>query len=231
MRRPLGLIAPPTALTGLLTVLALLTGLPTSASSASSHGSSTVQPKAPAATHSVVLRPVTASGVPARGWSVTHERGRVTCSGTSPSATAPDIVSCYPTAFGLRACWKSARHTVLCVRDARANELVRIHYRGRFPRVHAPAEAAPIRLVLTGGRECRIRVGGAWGAPNTHPQWVGFYGCRSGGIYGPGNSTDAIIRTKRLWSVRVWRNETETDQPADIVRRGVRTAYYVGTAA
>jgi len=212
----------------LLVAVALLVALPGTGSSApgsSTGGSPTATGTAPP-TRFVFVRPVTSRGHPAPGWTVKRERGSVDCSGTSPSAVNPHIASCFPTALALRACWKSSHRTVLCVRDARTHRLTRIHYRGRFPSVHAPAEPAPMDLVL-GGRDCLIRFGGAWGAPPSHPQWVGFYSCsHRGSVYGPARSKDGIDRSEKLWSVRVWRQGGD-----DIVRRHVRTAYYVGTAA
>lgn len=220
MRLHLSLIA-------VLAALAALVGLPGTGSTASADGPPPGDGAPTAVTHFVYVRPVTAAGRPVRGWTVEREPGRVDCSGPSPSAVNPDIVSCYPTVMSLRACWKSADHTVLCVRDAREHTLVRVHYTGRFPSVDAPAEPAPMNLALTHADRCLIRNGGAWGAPPEHPRWIGFYSCEGdGSVYAPPRSRDGIDRSEALWSVRLWRSRRD-----DIVRRDVRTVYYVGTAA
>lgn len=183
---------------------------------------------APAATtRHVVVRPVTRAGRPARGWTVQRLGGEASCSGTSPAAVSSGITACFPTVLALRACWKSQRHTALCVRDARARTLYRIRYSGTYPVVRARRTPSPMNLVLGTGAGCVVRFGGAWGAPPSHPQWVGFYTCTGeGSVFGPADSRDGIDRTRRPWQVRVWRERSD-----DVVRRLVVTDYYVGTAA
>jgi len=171
----------------------------------------------------VVVRPVHADGTPAAGWTVHRERGRVFCDGASPAAVRRGIVSCSPSAAYVPACWRSAHHTVLCLRDPSVHVLVRIRYAGAFPEVAKPAVATPLAMRLFDGVFCQIRVGGAWGVPPGHPHWVGFDSCDSGGdVYGP-RRDDGIIRTRPLWWVR------QVDGQ-EVHRRAVRTAYLVGTA-
>jgi hypothetical protein len=225
MRIRLTASVPLALLTALLAMVATL--FPIATSSAVAPSQRAVGRDRPAATEFVFVRPVTTAGRPAPGWKVRRERGSATCSGPSPSAVNPGIVSCFPTALALRACWKSAHHTVLCVRSARRHTLVRIHRTGRYPSVHAPAKPAPMNLVLADGRRCVIRDGGAWGAPPHHPHWIGFYSCqRHASVYGPARGRDGINRSHKRWTVRIWRTHQD-----DVVRRAVRTAYYVGTAA
>jgi hypothetical protein len=158
---------------------------------------------------------------------VRRQGGSVDCSDASPSAVNPGISQCFPTALALRACWKSVRHTVLCVRDALDRRLVRVRYRGAYPQVAARRTPSPMNLALGTGATCLIRFGGAWGAPPSHPQWVGFYSCTGrGGVYGPGTSRDGIVRSHQPWTVRLWRTGSD-----DVVGRSVATDYYVGTAA
>ncbi len=177
----------------------------------------------------VEVRPVTAAGVPAPGWTVRRLRGSVDCDGASPSAVDPGITRCYPTAYGLRACWRSTGHTVLCVGDARVRSLVRVRFRGRYPAVQAPDRATPLDLVLADGRTCLVRNGGAWSSPAQHPQWVGFDSCtRRASVYGPG-AGDGIDRSRPTWRVRLWRTGPD---PAGrhLVSRRVTTGYVVGNA-
>lgn len=187
-------------------------------------------PAPPAATKVVYVRPVTVSGRPAAGWSVTRESGTVTCDGTAPSSVNPGIASCYPTAYGLRACFGSARHTVLCVRDPHVKELVRIRYSGAYPVVEGPRTPQPAALDLADGRTCLLRVGGAWSSPAQHPQWVGFDSCsRKADVYGSGNG-DGLDRSSRAWTVKMWRYGPDPDGRRLVTRRVTR-AYVVGVAA
>lgn len=177
------------------------------------------------ATRTEVVRPVDAAGHPVKGWAVTREKGSASCSGSSPAAVSDDIVTCYPTAFYLPACWTSTRHTVLCVRDARKQKLVRVHYQGTIKPVTAPTQPSPLNMDLGNGERCSLRIGGAWGTLPSHPSWMGFASCTGGSVYGPGNG-DGINRSHVRWTVHEWRNGTK--QVVD--RRGVNTAYVVGTA-
>ncbi len=222
MRRPISILTLLASLVGLAAVTAFLT-VPGSAANASSNDSG-------APTRAAYVRPVTADGHPARGWKVHNERGSVSCDGASPSAVNPGIVSCYPTAFALRACWKTKNHTVLCVRDAQEKKLTRIRYTGAFPKVQARAEPTPMNLVLNDGHTCLIRVGGAWSSPAQHPNWVGFDSCtRKADVFARGSSTDGINRRHARWTVNLWRYGKDPNGD-HLVRRSVRKAYYVGTA-
>lgn len=206
----------------LATLVTALTGLAPTASAA---------PTDKPATKQVVVRPVTAAGAPAAGWTVTRESGTVDCYGSAPSSVDDGITACFPTAYGLRACWRSARHTVLCVRDVADRSLVRVRYDGRYPRATAPQVAQPAALALADGRSCLLRVGGAWGSPAQHPQWVGFDSCtRSADVYGGGAPGDGINRSSRTWTVKLWRHGVDP-KGERLVTRAVTTAYVVGTAA
>jgi hypothetical protein len=177
-------------------------------------------------TDRVVVRPVDASGHAVAGWSVTHEKGSVSCDGAAPSAVDAGIAECFPTALYLPACWKSQHHTVLCLRDARTTKLVRVHYTGAFPTAATPKRPTPQNLDLAHGQTCDIRIGGAWGQLPSHPNWVGFDSCTKGSIYGP-PSGDGVNRSSALWSVRVWKSGTKQQ----VVTKTVDTAYFVGTAS
>lgn len=182
--------------------------------------------RAEAGTRQVVVRPVTTEGRPAPGWPVVRQRGAASCTGAARGAVDPGIVTCFPTVYGLAACWRSQRHTALCVRSLFEHQLVRVRYQGRFPRAVAPAQAAPNDLTLGGGRACRIRTGGAWGSPPGHPRWVGYYSCDDGAVYGPARPADGIDRSEPAWTVHVVEGPR-----ARVTVRAVRAAFYVGTAA
>jgi hypothetical protein len=209
----------------ILTALLLITGLavlavpPTYAgSSEPSAGSS-----APATTIRVV-RPVTAAGTPAPGWTIHRERGRAFCDGAAASAVSAGIVSCSPSAAYLPACWRSGHHTVRCLRDPLQHALVRMRYSGTLPPATKPATPMPLTMRLFDGHACQLRIGGAGAAPKAHPRWTGYYSCDDGGdVFGP-RSDDGVIRTHPLWWVR------EVYDLKSVYHRAVRTAYLVGTA-
>jgi hypothetical protein len=178
-------------------------------------------------THQVVVRPVDAGGKPATGWTVSRERhSSVSCDGAAPAAVDDGILECFPTAEYLPACWKSHHHTALCLRDARTKALVRVHYTGRFGTATAPRRPSPQDLDLVNGQKCGIRVGGAWSQLPTHPNWVGFDSCSKGSVYGS-PAGDGVNRSNPVWTVHVWKSGTKHH----VTRRGVDTAYFVGTAS
>jgi len=178
-------------------------------------------------THRVVVRPVDSAGHAVSGWTVTREKGvTVQCDGPAPAAVDDGIGICFPAAEYLPACWKSHHRTVLCLRDARAKELVRLRFSGRFATPTAPKHPSPQDLVLAHGQACSIRVGGAWGVLPTHPNWLGYYSCRHGSVYGPARG-DGVDRSAKQWTVRIWKSGTKHR----VVHRSVATAYFVGTHA
>ncbi|MEZ0578941.1 hypothetical protein [Nocardioides sp. MH1] len=174
-------------------------------------------------TERVVVRPATAAGRAAPGWTVHREQGPADCWGTSPTAVDDGITECGPSALYLPACWRSRRHTVLCLRQVTDDALVRVRYSGTYPDATAPARPSPQGLLLVNGQRCNIRVGGAWGVPPGHPDWVGYYACRHGDVYGPPNG-DGINRHRPVWRVHLLLPDGTT------VTRRVERATYVGTA-
>lgn len=176
-----------------------------------------------------VVRPVDRNGSPVAGWTVQKEQiPDFTCDGTSPVAVDDGIYFCGPSATYTVACWKSAKHTVLCLRDPLVNKLVRIRYTGTLQHVSAPAKPSPQALTLFGGTRCLIRDGGAWGEVQGHPNWVGYYSCDNGtSVWG--TTRDGIIRAHQPWRVHTVRFHDDGTQT--IRTRQVHRAYYVGTAA
>jgi hypothetical protein len=209
-----------------LAVLALAAGVLAFAAMASAHPGRARATGRGAHTHRVVVRPVDASGNPGTGWTVKRLRhSSVFCDGTAPAAVDDAILECFPSAEYLPACWKSHHHTALCLRDARTKALVRVHYTGHFGTATAPKQPSPQDLDLVNGQKCDIRVGGAWGQLPTHPNWVGFYSCARGSVYGA-PSGDGVNRSNPTWTVHVWKSGTKHH----VTTRGVDTAYFVGTA-
>jgi hypothetical protein len=181
-----------------------------------------------AGTIQTVVRPVTADRRAAEGWKVHRETDlRVTCADPAAAAVDDGIGACYPTVAYTPSCWKSRHRTVLCLRDPLEQRLVRVKRAGAFGDYSAPASPRPQALVLRNGDRCNVRFGGAWSAPASHPQWVGFYFCDHGTVYAPGSSADGIIDGDQPWRVRLWVEGTR----GKIVQRKVAEAYYVGTAS
>ena len=178
-------------------------------------------------TKRVVVRPVHANGSPARGFTVSKESfPDFTCDqGASTVAVDANIRFCGSSLTYTVACWKSAKHTVLCLRDPASKKLVRIRYTGHFSHVAAPKRVTPQALRLGNRAYCMIRGGGAWPTPVRHPSWVGYYSCAKGAVYGPPNG-DGINRSHKLWTV--YTLAASGEGPAS--KRRVLTAYYVGTA-
>lgn len=206
---------------------ALAAGALAATTAATAHPSAGAVTGRVAHTHRVVVRPVDSAGDPVAGWTVKRERGfSVDCGGSAPAAVDDGIAECFPTAVYLPACWKSTHHTALCLRDARVQKLVRVRYNGAFGSPTAPKRPTPQDLDLVKGQQCSIRIGGAWGILPSHPTWSGFYSCTKGSVYGPSNG-DGVNRSHPVWTVHVWKSGTKDT----VVTRGVRTAYFVGTAS
>ncbi|MBO0843400.1 MAG: hypothetical protein J2O46_09455 [Nocardioides sp.] len=176
-----------------------------------------------APTRVTTVRPVTAAGTPAKGWTAHRTEGPANCGDPAPAAVDRGIAICYPAAIYLPACWKSSGHSVLCARDVTTRKLVRVAYSGTFSSGRPQRVPAPQNLVLGTGVRCSIRVGGAWGFVPGHPNWTGFYACSTGSLYGPGDR-DGIDRSHARWRVHLVKKD------GTIVTRTVRRAYVVGTA-
>lgn len=205
-----------------LTLLALLVPFTIAAIGGAASAAST----APQTTAGVV-RPVTADGTPAAGWTVKKLDVKVDCDGGALPAVDDGIAACYPTAADLRACWASGEHHALCLQDAGTEqELVRVRVRGAFPATDKPAVPQPLALHLADGQDCLLRIGGAWGAPQSHPNWIGHYSCTDGSVYAPAHSISGIDQRGPVWKVRLWDGTSDT-----LSRVRVESASFVGNAA
>jgi pimeloyl-ACP methyl ester carboxylesterase len=181
------------------------------------------------------LRPVTANGTVAAGWSVVDEGGGgdIDCSfnSASPAAEKGDIYYCSPTAERADACWVGeGRDSMLCLRDPMTRQVVRMWLEGTAGfGPTGPAEysgtPAPIRLDLDNGATCRLRNGGSWGSQEQNPDLVGFYGCDDDRVVWAGQSSKTgIDQNGKTWTVRVGL------EAGGLSTRKVRTAYYVAMA-
>ncbi|SDJ12033.1 hypothetical protein SAMN05444157_1841 [Frankineae bacterium MT45] len=188
----------------------------------------------PPVTQRVVLRPVTAAGRPAYGYTVRGALGMpVSCSRggalSSDAAVDPNILQCFPTAANAEACWAAvAPATLLCLLHPWSHSLTLVKADSNAGKTMPPAHPRPIGLLLTDGENCQLRDGGAWSAPAAEPSWTGYYWCSGGHyIFAPDNQpgSDGLNHSAPLWRAEVG---TWTGKLRSI---GVRTAYYVGTAS
>ncbi|WP_460789637.1 hypothetical protein [Nocardioides maradonensis] len=171
-----------------------------------------------------VVRPVTSAGTPVAGYTVHREAGSTDCSFQATTSVSGKVDTCLPTAYYFPSCWKSANHTALCLRHVSDTRLVRIRYSGTFAARTAVRHPSPQRLRLVGGATCDVRIGGAWGVVPSHPDWVGWYSCTNGSVYGPPDG-DGVDRSEPVWRVHLVTND------GTVVTRRVAKATYVGTAS
>jgi hypothetical protein len=183
------------------------------------------------ATIVTIVRPVNAAGFARPNFTVTAEpTGSVDCSFASPSpgAVSPNIEFCFPSAEYAVACWKAAvPHRVLCLRNPRRAQLVRIPRNGAFaPTPLAPErERAPLGLMLLTGTYCSLRDGGTGPIRQDHPQWTATYYCTDGKALWlrPGAAHLGIFERFASWTV------IEAGQSGPIRARHVLRAWFAGT--
>ncbi|TFC15305.1 hypothetical protein E3O19_09310 [Cryobacterium algoritolerans] len=182
-------------------------------------------------TGQVVLRPVTESGRPARGFSVTSDTSvMIDCGSPStarPSAVAVDdnILVCFPSSAYAVACWNDpAPATAICFRNPWSPDLVRMKLRGSFPSAPAPPTPQPLGLVLSDGDHCLIRSGGVWNDLASYPGWYGTYSCALNGAVWAADA-DGIDRSSPRWTVRV----APISGSGPLGTLDVITAFMVGT--
>lgn len=187
-------------------------------------------------THVMIVRPVTATGDAASGFTVKSEHGgSVDCSApgfASPGAVDANIQECSPSAEYAIACWMSStpKH-VLCSRDPSSNQLYSIKLTGGFANVESPAAAqrAPLIFVLRDGAKCSIRDGGAWGVLKSHPRWAGSYSCdKHGVVWAPAHSHHyGINESKAVWTVHT----AAANGTRAVKVRKIKRAIFVGTSS
>lgn len=186
-------------------------------------------------TRQIVVRPVTASGQLAPGWSARAQDLTITCSGAlrSPVAQSNDVLYCSPSAASAIACWHAAAPSyAYCLTDPRSHTVNRFRLQdSAFPAPH-PSELppAPAALDLIDGSRCSVRIGGAAARLGVHPDWVPYYFCGSGediAVWAPTNApTGGVLPGDGVWTVQT--SATDGSKPLQTV--GVGTAYFVGTA-
>jgi hypothetical protein len=180
----------------------------------------------PPATRRVVLAPVTARGAAAAGYRVVVSNDlTVECSSSSPSpvALSRNVYDCTPSAAKTDVCWPAAApQHALCLRNPWTPTLAEVKTSAPLRPARATTAPRPLGLELSDGDHCRIRDGGAWGSPQGHPNYVGFYTCiKHQAVWG---TNIGINTSSPTWTVLVG---AET---GPLVARNVVKAYYVTTA-
>jgi len=180
------------------------------------------------------------SGQPINGYQEDPGPGNVAtvsdCTTPSPSAVAPDVYYCSPSAAGAGTCWPSTPGSLLCVDNPWDKRLHRVTYDGQLPPVQPTATPEPFALVLDDGTRCVLRNGGAWsGRPDGY---VGGYGCGDSGganpaVLCPENQAagPCIDRSAPVWAVKVGRLGGPTTPLPPPQTRAVTTAWFAGGKA
>jgi pimeloyl-ACP methyl ester carboxylesterase len=184
-------------------------------------------------TRVVKLAPVDKRGRPVSGWSVdtqSADSDPVDCGDgvayPSPTALTGNIYYCSPTAASADTCWPSRqRLRMLCLIDPWSHTLTEQGVQVPVVPVAADRNVYPIGLELADNDHCRLRNGGAWDVPKTHPNYFGAYFCeKNQAVWAPRSLPGAINKSGKQWTVTVGRSDGQLKTAA------VLTAYYVTTA-
>lgn len=176
-----------------------------------------------------VLEPVDTQGNVENGWTQDTSRSsrQIDCSFGSPSPydKTSGVRFCGATADSGDACWPAADAAhVYCLIDPFSNTLYYISATGLNSPIKAQTEDPyPFALLLDNGTQCRARNGGAWSNPKEHPDWVGYYACHDGAIWGP--QGQGIKKGFGGWTVMYGSEDSH------LTNHRVTKAYYVGVAA
>lgn len=174
----------------------------------------TVFPAAPASADPPPTQVITTIAVGSKGQAVNGYRetppdGNVAvvtdCSTASPSAVAPNVYACSPSAAGAATCWPSTPGSLLCVDNPWDKQLHRVSYSGQLSPVQPADAPVPFALQLDNGAQCRLRNGGAWGGRDDG--YVGAYWCGDSApvVLAPPDQGDGsgIDRSGPVWTVKV----------------------------
>jgi hypothetical protein len=201
---------------------------------------STAEPSSPPAvtpTAVVNVAAADATGVPMPGFTVVDDQGSnspVDCSFGSPDPAAVGVNThdCSPHAASAHFCWGTTGTVdLVCSWDPRSTELHRYTATEPLTDTAAAANPVPWGLDLTDGRQCDVRLGGAFsGRPDDYT--VAYVCDGTAETYVLGNSTDPVVDTSGpQWTVKVGglsHNPTVTSLPPP-VPIGVVTAYFAAT--
>ncbi|MFF2087221.1 hypothetical protein ACFVVM_25900 [Nocardia sp. NPDC058176] len=165
-------------------------------------------PQPAPATTVVSLIAVDAAGQPSDGFTLTSPDpvGTLNCDGSYPSRSAntAGIYHCGASADAADVCWASPDNLrLLCATDPWQRTLRVYSADPPLTGIGRTESPEPWALELADGRQCRIRVGGAWGG--RADGMVGAYSCTGGGdvVLQAANARTAIDTSSSTWQVAV----------------------------
>jgi len=212
-----------------LPLLGCLLLVPLTGCAGNSHAAT--KPAAPA-TRRVVLRPVTASGMPASDFTVARHPSELLSCGSpaepSEAAVDPGIAHCFPAVEDALACWPASQpRQALCFRDPWQHKLDEIPTDGPLGRVPVVDTPSPLGLELADGSHCSLRSGGVWAPLDGHPELSGSYSCQHDEAVWAAAGKTGIDSSAPAWTVQV--AAAAGHGPLRTV--DVTAAYFVGTAS
>ncbi|WP_228815144.1 hypothetical protein [Nocardia cyriacigeorgica] len=186
-------------------------------------------------TEVVSLTAVDAAGRPADGFTVIEPDpyGTLNCRNAAPShsATTAGIYHCGASADAADVCWPTpARTELLCADDPWDRELRRYTVDPPLEPIAATESPEPWALELADGRQCRIRIGGAWGGRSDG--MVGAYSCTGGSevVLQAADARTVIDTSSDTWQVAMGElGAGSPDFPLPTMV-DVRTAYFAAAA-
>lgn len=186
-------------------------------------------------TEVISLTAVDAEGRPTDGFTVISPDpfGTLNCRNAVPShsATTPGIYHCGASADAADVCWPTPSRTeLLCADDPWQRQLRRYTIDPPLEPVTAPESPEPWALELADGRQCRIRVGGAWGG--RADGMVGAYSCTGGSevVLQPADARTAIDTSSDTWQVAMGELGAGSPDFPPPTMVDVRTAYFAAAA-
>lgn len=205
-----------------------------SASPSPSPTTTTTTTEAAQPTEVISLTAVDAEGRPTDGFTVISPDpyGTLNCRNAAPShsASTAGIYHCGASADAADVCWPTpARDELLCANDPWKRELRRYTVDPPLQPIGATESPEPWALELADGRQCRIRVGGAWGGRSDG--MVGAYSCTGGSeVVLQAADATAIDKSSDTWRVAMGElGAGEPDFPPPTMV-DVRTAYFAAAA-
>ncbi|NMO00350.1 hypothetical protein HH308_03875 [Gordonia sp. TBRC 11910] len=226
----------PQAVTSTQVSTTVVTATRTTTSPAAQSTSSSQTSDVPTST--VTLVAVDSAGRPINGFEVNspNPAGEIDCAhaSVSRSSTTGGIYECGASAQSADVCWAAKSNTQLLCGDSPWSRKLDAWTitSGTLPTSGAPsAQPEPWGLELADGRQCRIRVGGAWGGRSDGR--VGAYSCTGSDrdvVLMRANATSAVDRSSTTWLVEVGPLGAGSPSFPAPDKVAVRTAYFAAAA-
>ncbi|WP_278262982.1 hypothetical protein [Nocardia sp. AG03] len=212
---------------------------PTGGGAGSTGGATSAPNTAPSpgpATAVVTVIAVDATKQPRDGFTLASSDpvGTLSCEDAVPSrsATTAGIYHCGPSAASADVCWPTQDNvTLLCASDPWERTLRKYTVDPPLTPIGRTDSPEPWALELADGRQCRIRVGGAWGGRSDG--LVGAYSCSGGHdvVLQPSDARTAIDTSSDTWRVAVGPLGSGNPDFPPPPKIEVRTAYFAATSS